>query len=143
MKYKNLLDSGKIQAFDASREEVLNLLQLAERDLLTAEKVLELNTDWAFSITYSSTLQASKAYMFHIGYRPSSFEAHKTVFEFIGIALGDQLGKIISFIDRKRKKRHRAIYDQVGIVSIKEANEFLAIAKEYVREIVKLLGSTI
>lgn len=142
MKYKNLKDDGKIQAFNASRDEVSNLLQLAERDLLTAEKVLELNIDWAFSITYNATLQVSKAYMFYIGYRPSSFESHKTVFEFINIALGDQLGETISFIDRKRKKRHKAVYDQVGIVSIKEAKAFLVIAKKYVNEIKKLLGST-
>lgn len=93
------------------------------------------DTDWSFSISYNAILQASRAFMFHSGYRPASFEAHKTILQFMKIALGRPFEETISYLDRKRKKRHTAVYGQVGIVSEKEAREFLKIAKDYVTEI--------
>jgi uncharacterized protein (UPF0332 family) len=135
MNFEKLLAEGKIHTFRATPEEIKNTFKLAERDLKTAEKNLPGDSDWAFSITYNAILQASRAFMFNSGYRPASFEAHKTILQFMKLALGQPFEETISYFDRKRKKRHTAVYGQVGIVSEKEAHEFLKIAKNYVTEI--------
>jgi len=135
MSFDKLLEEGKIYTFRATPEEIKNTFELAERDLKTAEKILAGDTDWSFSISYNAILQASRAYMFYSGYRPASFEAHKTILQFMKIALGRPFEETISYFDRKRKKRHTAVYGQVGIVSEKEAQEFLKIARNYVTEI--------
>jgi stage V sporulation protein SpoVS len=40
-------------------------------------------------------------------------------------------------MDRMRRKRNRATYDSVGIITRKEAQEAVAVAREFVAEIVK------
>jgi len=139
MSFEKLLADGKIHPFRATPEEIKNTFELAERDLKTAKKNLPGDSDWAFSITYNAILQASRAYMFYSGYRPTSFEAHKTILQFMKIALGRSFEETISYFDRKRKKRHTAVYGQVGIISEKEAQEFLKIARNYVIEIKRRL----
>ncbi|MDH5364252.1 MAG: hypothetical protein OEZ07_02990 [Dehalococcoidia bacterium] len=37
----------------------------------------------------------------------------------------------ISYFDRVRKKRHRTIYDEVGLITEKEAKELLKRAREF------------
>jgi len=68
--------------------------------------------------------------MFRLGYRPASVEAHKNTFEFMRFAVDEPLKKSISYFDRVRKKRHRTIYDEVGLITEKEAKELLKRARE-------------
>ena len=69
--------------------------------------------------------------MFHLGYRPSSAEAHKATSEFIQAVAEEPFRKSVSYFDRARKKRHRTIYDDVGLISEKEAKELLSRAREF------------
>lgn len=131
MSIASLVKEGKIHRFSATKQEVDRALAVAERDLAVAEKTLETDADWCFSIAYNCVLQACRAYMFHKGYRPASFEAHKTVFEFMGIAVEKRIRTRIGYFDRVRKKRHRAVYDQRGVVSRKEAEGLLGAAKDF------------
>jgi uncharacterized protein (UPF0332 family) len=131
MSIARLVKEGKIHRFSATKQEVDRALAVAERDLAVAEKTLETDADWCFSIAYNCVLQACRAYMFHKGYRPASFEAHKTVFEFMGIAVEKRIRTRIGYFDRVRKKRHRAVYDQRGVVSRKEAEGLLGAAKDF------------
>jgi len=68
--------------------------------------------------------------MFRLGYRPASVEAHKATFEFMRFAVDEPLKESISYFDRVRKKRHHTIYDEVGLITEKEAKELLKRARE-------------
>lgn len=68
--------------------------------------------------------------MFRLGYRPASVEAHKATFEFMRFAIHEPVTESISYFDRVRKKRHRTIYDEVGLITEKEAKELLRRARE-------------
>ena len=68
--------------------------------------------------------------MFRLGYRPASVEAHKATFEFVRFAVDEPLKESISYFDRVRKKRHRTIYDEAGLITEKEAKELLRRARE-------------
>lgn len=130
MSIEELIQQGSIHPFEATRGEIEKAMGIARRDLTLAEKLLEENFDWCFSIAYNAVLQACRAYMFHSGYRPASAEAHKATFEFMEIVMGEPFEKSISYFDRVRKKRHRTLYDDVGLISEKEAKELLGRARQ-------------
>lgn len=139
MTIDDLLKEGKLHNFEAKSEEIDKCLEIAKRDLSLAEKILEDDLDWCFSITYNAIFQACRAYMFSLGYRPATPEAHKTTFEFMELTIEEPFKEIITYFDRVRKKRHRTIYDQAGLVTRKEAEELLQLAKSFITEIEKRL----
>jgi len=50
MPYDKLLEQRRIKPYHARHREVERLLQVAARDLATAEKILPEDLDWAFNI---------------------------------------------------------------------------------------------
>lgn len=140
MSIDRLANEGKIHPFKATREEITRVLSLAERDLVEAEKISGESLDWSYSIAYNSVLQACRAFMYYHGYRPASFEAHKATFEFMELSIEESMRATVDYFNRVRKKRHRVIYDEVGLVTEKEAQYLIARATEfleYVRNILK------
>lgn len=141
MNFKSLLNQGKIKPIKASKEEIKDILSLADRDMKMAEFIITQDLDWTFSIAYNASLQASRAYMYSLGYRPSSNQAHKNTFEFMKLALGKDYENLVSFFDRMRPKRNRAIYDTAGVITETEAKELFKKSKEFVRIIKNKLRS--
>jgi len=56
---------------------------------------------------------------------------HKAVFNFMKVNAPEPLKDTISYFDRIRKKRHRTIYDAVGLITEKETKELLQRAREF------------
>lgn len=131
MSIERLIQEGSIHQFKATQDEIDKATGIAQRDLVLAENILGESLDWCFSIAYNAVLQTCRAYMFHLGYRTAITEAHKATFEFMQIVIEEPFKKSISYFDRVRKKRHRTIYDEVGLVSEKEAQELLKRAREF------------
>jgi uncharacterized protein (UPF0332 family) len=131
MSIDRLIKQGSIHPFTATREEVDRVLNIARRDLTVAQEIIKETPDWLYSIAYNAVLQGCKAYMFHSGYRPAAMETHKATFEFMHIVVEEPLKQTISYFDRSRRKRHRTIYDEPGLISEKEANELIKKASEF------------
>lgn len=132
MKYDELLKAGRIRREKISQAEILQSMELAERDLRTARKMMPEERDWGFAIGYNAVLQVSRAYMFSEGFRPASTEGHKNTLAFMEVALGKEHRRLVTYFDRMRKKRHQAVYDQAGLITEKEAKDLLARAEEFV-----------
>ena len=132
MNFESLVSQGKIKPIKSSKQEIREILSLADRDLKMAEFVISQDWDWAFSISYNAALQASRGFMYARGYRASSHEAHKNTFAFMKIALGKECEELIGFFDRMRPKRNRAIYDTVGLITETEVKELLKKSREFV-----------
>lgn len=90
MPFERLIKTNRIKEFKSSTNDISRLLQLAKRDIGTAERNLPESPDWAYSIAYNSILQAGRALMFNDGYRPRGGEQHATVVEFIGERLWEE-----------------------------------------------------
>jgi len=114
MSIEELIQEGSIHPFEATHGEIDKALKIARRDLALAEGLLE-----------------ERAYMFYLGYRPASTEAHKATFEFMQIVIEEPFRKSISYFDRARKKRHRTLYGEVGVISETEAEQLLNRAREF------------
>jgi len=114
---------------------VRTLVNVAKRDLKTAERTLKIDIDWSYTITYNAILQASRALMFSLGYRPRGGQQHLTVVRFLRDALGKDGADEVSLFDQMRRKRHRAIYERAGIVGRKEVEDALEFAAQYVDKV--------
>ena len=73
--------------------------------------------------------------MYRHGYRPASAETHRVTFEFMRYSVPVSLKETVAYFDRARKKRHLTIYDEVGLVSEKEAAELLRKARRFLSNI--------
>jgi uncharacterized protein (UPF0332 family) len=131
MTIDELVRQGSIRAFQAKPDEIARAMELARRDLAFASKLVDQNLDWCYSIAYNAVLQASRAFMFKLGYRPAATETHKVTLEFMALVVDESLKGTVLFFDRVRKKRHRTVYDEVGLVSQPEAKNLLVKAGEY------------
>ncbi len=133
MNYGELESKGLIHPYPGSKKQVGQRLALAQRDIRTARKTLAENSDWAYSIAYNAMLQASRALIFHKGYRPTSGEgAHLAVVEFVKATLGQTLPNEVDLFNKMRRKRHRAVYDSLGMISQEEARQAVDFAQEFV-----------
>jgi uncharacterized protein (UPF0332 family) len=141
MSIDRLIGEGSIHPFKATQQEIARSMEIAHRDLTDAERILSESLDWAYSIAYNSVLQACRAYMFHCGYRPASAEKHKATMAFMLVSVDEPLKEIIKYFDRVRKKRHRVIYDEVGLVSEKEAQQIIQKAKEFITWVDTILNA--
>lgn len=139
MNLKELEREDMIRRFPVYEKKITNSLNLARRDLKIAKQTVKESYDWAFSIAYNSILQATRALMFSKGYRPSGNKQHLSVIKFIEAVLGDKFKKEITAFDRLRRKRHVAIYDEVGVISDYEANFAIQTAEKFLKEIEDLI----
>jgi len=135
MPYDKLLGQGRIKPYQARPREVEQLLQVAIRDLAVAEKMLPDDLDWAFNIVYNAVLQAGRALMLHKGFRPRGAEQHQTVVQFCELALGHEYKRQIALFDQMRRKRHRLVYETVGLVSRQEVEQAMGFARTFVEEV--------
>ncbi len=141
-RYEQLLKSGRIRREKISKAEIRRTLEKAERDLKTGRKLMEDDLDWGFAVTYNAALQASRAYMFSRGYRPASAQGHKNTFAFMALALGKEHRDVITYFDRMRNKRNRAVYDASGLITETEARNLLRVTRKFVTMIKKRLAET-
>lgn len=140
MAYEDLLNRGLIKPFTAGKAQSASRLALAKRDIKAAEAMLAIDRDWAFSMAYNAVLQATRALMFANGFRPAAGEGqHKTAVEFAEIALGEKFHDDIYIFDKMRSKRHRVIYDALGLISLEEARQAFAFAVRFIKETEQLL----
>ena len=75
------------------------------------------------------------------GYRPYSEQRHVAVIEFVHELFGKEISdKMINIFDRMRKKRHRIVYEEAGIVTQDEAEQAIRWAEEFVQKTQTLLA---
>lgn len=126
--------NGWLKPHQPTRQEIVDLLALSERDLKNA-KVKGLDADWRFNIAYNAALQAATAALVASGYNVPKGDSHH--FRVVG-SLAFTVGldaKIIEKLDRYRKKRSVSVYDFAGAVSDTEAKAMLAIAKDLLEQV--------
>src|SRR3989338_10022329 len=142
MKMNSEKQSDKWEKIPYDENLVKNAMQLAERDIKTANNIYNNNDfDCAFSIAYNAMLQAGRALMFSESYRPKGEYKHVSVIEFVKQKFGNEFAdKILFMFNKIRKKRHIAVYEQVNIISKGEAENALKTAKEFVKKVKELIN---
>lgn len=141
MSLEDLLRSGTIRRARPDPRSSARSLRAAKRDIDTA-KMLAANGkfDWALSIAYNAMLLAGRALMLKRGFRPSSSEGHVAVIRFLRAALKSGAGSdMVLAMNGMRKKRHRAVYEEMDTISGIEAKRALSWAEAFVEMVGRLV----
>lgn len=139
MSYQPLLRAGLIEPYQVPKEEIRDLLEVARRDVKTAQELMNIDLDWALIVAYNAALQAGLALMYAKGYRPRGPDRHKTVIRFLRTALDPSFKPKLNRLDRIRKKRHQAVYRLAGAISEREAKGTIEFAEEFVAQLAALI----
>ncbi len=102
MSLVNWLANGWLVEHEAGRDEIANLLAIAERDLDQCA-LQELVPDWAHNIAYNSALQLATAALATRGYRASREAQHFRVLQSLSYTVGSD-AKTIRRLDQARKR---------------------------------------
>lgn len=142
MSLEELLRDRKIERVVASEKQAKDSLRLAKRDLESAKRNFQAKDyDWCLAIAYNAMLQSGKALMLSKGYRAVGQYKHLAVLEFARDVFGQELtDRLIDIFNRMRKKRHRVVYEEAGVVSEEEAKNAIQWAEEFVRKTSEILN---
>jgi hypothetical protein len=128
MSLQDWLDNGWLTEHRTSRQEIANLLALADRDLADCQSP-GLSTDWRMNIAYNAALQASRAALAASGYRAARVAHHYRVIHSLAETIGADT-ELIAQLEQFRKKRNIGGYERAGLVSDHEAREMLELAEQ-------------
>lgn len=142
MSFEELLRKRSIEPVAATPQEIAELLAVSQRDLRAAQVMLLTDLDWAFAIAYNGILQMSTAYMNHLGFRPCGEGKHYNTFGFMDQAMPED-AQMVRRLQKLRRKRNAAVYDQPGLVSEKEARDIIQFASRYYAAIEAKLPSEV
>jgi hypothetical protein len=132
--------NGWVKPHRPTREEIADLLAVAERDLKDA-RAKGLSGDWRFNIAYNGALQASTAALLASGYAvPKGESSHFRVIQSLPMTIGSDQAEVDRF-DVFRKKRSMSIYDAAGVISDGEAKAMREFARELVDEVREWLAA--
>lgn len=134
MSLENYLRNRWIRAHETSPDEIQRLLAIVDRDI-DQSQVPGLGPEWRFDIAYNSALQCATAALATSGHRAERQNKHMRTIECLNFTVGLKQHEV-DFLDACRRKRHRAVYEQVGAISDQEANELLAFAKQLRQRVV-------
>jgi len=128
------LRRGLLRTHRSSRQEIVELLAIADRDLANC-RTPGLDAEWRLAIAYNAALQAATAALAAAGYRPARGESHHwRVIQSLAHTVGAD-GDTVEQFDHFRKKRNLSAYERSGAISDQEAEEMRSLA-ERLREAV-------
>jgi uncharacterized protein (UPF0332 family) len=136
--------SGWLSAHEPSRQEISDLLAIADRDLKDCRSP-GLSADWRFNIAYNALLQAATAALAAAGYRASRDSHHYRILQSLRWTVGAPT-ETVSYLDALRKKRNLTGYERVGAVSDKEVEGIIETAgamRQQVEEWIKATHPTL
>ena len=131
-------NNGWLRPHKTDREEVSNLLAIADRDIADAANPL-LSDDWKFGIAYNAALKLCTVMLYAAGYRPEKSLAHYRTLMSIEFTIGPHRRGDAAYLDACRAKRNIVEYDNIGGASHAEAQELLDFTKELKIEVMRIL----
>ena len=125
-----LRDSFSSHSEPTSREEIQGLLRIAERDLAQAQ-VPGLFPDGRFAFAYNAALQLATAYLRLHHIRVRATRHHLRTFQELETLLPCEQRQFALDFEHARRRRHKLMYDQAGVVSQAEAKALIATVQEF------------
>ncbi len=143
MNYEKLVKDKAIEPIEASKGDIADHFRKAGHDIDVAQNVAGIDLDWAFTIAYSGILQVAPGFMNYKGYRPKGEAKHYNTFRFLKAALPNSYANDIGRLQNLRKKRNRAVYQELDSVSENEAYDIIKFSGKFLEEITKLIPEDI
>jgi hypothetical protein len=103
MSLKRWFENGWLRRHKSSKEEIHNLLLIAERDLKDARE--SISDDWRFGIAYNAALKLCTILLYAEGYRAERNLQHYRTIQALPIILGQEKRSDTDYLDTCRSKR--------------------------------------
>ena len=123
MSLRKWVDHGWLRPHTTSREEIHNLLRIADRDREDATG--DISPDWRFGIAYNAALKLCTILLYAEGFRPEKTLHHYRTIQALPVILGRERPEDAQYLDACRNKRNIAEYDYVGGVTERDARELI------------------
>jgi hypothetical protein len=133
MSLRDWLRNGWLTEHATSRQEIADLLAVADRDLADCQAE-GLSPDWRLAIAYNAALQAATAALAAAGHRATRSQHHFRTIQSLAYTIGADADVVAQF-DAFRKKRNIGGYERAGLVSNREADEMVALAIRLRRDV--------
>lgn len=125
--------NGWLRPHKISRQEVVDLLGVVERDLKDARR--DVSIDWKFGIAYNASLQLCTILLTASGYRPDRLSAHHRTLQSLPLILGPERNDDADYLDSCRKTRNTVEYDSAGVATEAGAKELIEFAERLREEV--------
>ncbi len=123
----------KLKLHTVDWAQIERFLASAERKLASAHKILAFDEEACLQQAYEAMLRASLGFMFSHGFRARSQPGHHiAIIEFVRGRIDAKHAGLLTVLDRLRRKRNMALYDDTGFVSHHEAEEALESARSFI-----------
>lgn len=133
MSLNDWLKQGWLVEHKPTREEVADLLGVANRDLGDSQTPGP-SPDWKLNIAHNAALQVATAALAVCGFRASRQGHHYRVIQSLAYTIGTD-AELVAQLDAFCKKRNIADYQRAGVVSEQEAEEMTTLARELRRSV--------
>jgi hypothetical protein len=127
MTLQTWLKNGWLTEHNPTRQEVLNLLGIVDRDLQES-RIKGLSPEWRLNIAYNAALQAATLALAVCGYRAARDAHHFRVIQSLAHTIGAK-NSLIQQFEGFRKKRNVSEYERMGTITDHEAEEMIELAK--------------
>lgn len=122
----------KLKAHKADWAQIERFLASAEKKLASAQKILAFDEEACLQQAYEAMLKASLGFMFSHGFRARSQPGHHVaIIDFVQARIDKKHAGLLTTLDRLRRKRNAALYDDTGFVSHRDAEQALEAARNY------------
>jgi uncharacterized protein (UPF0332 family) len=122
----------KLKPHGVDWAQIDRFLQSADKKLASAQKILAFDEEACLEQAYEAMLKASLGFMFSYGFRArSQLGHHIAIIEFVRGRINKKHASLLTVLDRLRRKRNTALYDDTGFVSHHEAEQALESARDY------------
>jgi hypothetical protein len=136
------LAEGSLKAHQPSRNEIADLLAVADRDLEDA-RISGLSLDRRFATAYAAELQLATVVLRASGYRASANMGghHWRTIGALPMLMGEGQEPRKVYLDSCRRARNEADYDRIGVVSESELVELLEDTVEFRQDVLAWLSA--
>ncbi|MBM4088880.1 MAG: hypothetical protein FJ276_05530 [Planctomycetes bacterium] len=131
--------NGWLQRSDATVPEIQQLLAIVDREIADAA-IEALSTEGRFEHAYHAALQLCAIPLRSSGYRvPKGGLLHKRTIESLRHTLGEPHAETADYLDRCSRQRGRTVYEQVGVVTLRDAEDLLSVTRQLRTTVVEWL----
>ena len=139
MTWESLVQEKKLQPHRTSREEIGDLLKVADRGRKDAESE-SISLDLRFAAAYNAALSLTTVALAASGYRTMGTGHHATSFLALPLALRAEAKRLATYLNSCRRKRNVVEYRKVGEVTEVELGQLLTTTGQLREDVLRWLG---
>ena len=138
MSLQSLLAEGKLRPHRTSAKEIAELLEMVDRDLADAA-FPQISADRRYATAYNAALALATIMLHASGYRSAGIGHHWTTIQALPEIAGPQAQARADYLDNCRTRRNLADYSRAGVIAGTEAEELLAEARAFRKDVLEWL----